>query len=112
MGLSKSNVNDKDVIEVAKMTFREARKYGLQTKMGGTVSQDSVDVIAELFESNLLDKFETRAVVFSIKETNNVLNSVQKALDYEQMLLKRRNHFHSVKAKFFLDRVNSIEERK
>jgi len=112
MGLSKSNVNDKDVIEVAKITFREARKYGLQTKMGGTVSQDSVDVIADLFESNLLDKFETRAVVFSIKETNNVLNSVQKALDYEQMLLKRRNHFHSVKAKFFLDRVNSIEERK
>lgn len=112
MGLSKKNVNDKQVIEVATMAFNAARNYGLKTKMGGTVSQDSVEIISSLFESKLLDRFETRAVVFSIEDTSDILNSVQKALEYEQMLLRRRNHFHDVKAKFFLDRVTSIEERK
>jgi len=112
MGLSKKNVNDKEVIEVAKIAFNSAREYGLQTKMGGTVSQESVNVIKHLCANGLLDKFETRAVVFSIKDTENVLKSVKKALEYEQMLLKRRHHFHSVKAGFFLDRVSNIEERK
>ena len=112
MGLQKKNVNDKSVIQVAEIAFRAARTYGLQTKMGGTVSQNSVSVITKLFQDKLLDKFETRAVVFSIKDNNNILNSVKKALEYEQMLLKKRHHFHDVKAKFFLDRVTNIEERK
>ncbi len=112
MGLEKKNVNDKKVIDVVRSTLRNAKKYKLQTKMGGTVSSESVSVIESLFLDGLLDRFETRAVVFTISETHDILNSVKAALGYEQMLLQKRHHFHNAKADFFKKRVDSIEERK
>ena len=112
MGLEKKNVNDKKVIDVVRRTMTIAKSFGLQTKMGGTVSNESVEVINKLFSEGLLDRFETRAVVFTISESEDILSSVTAALAYEQMLLKKRHHFHDAKAKFFNDRVESIEGRK
>ena len=112
MGLEKKNVNDREVIDVVRSTMVIAKSFGLQTKMGGTVSNESVEVINKLFSEGLLDRFETRAVVFTISESEDILSSVTAALAYEQMLLKKRHHFHDAKAKFFNDRVESIEGRK
>jgi len=112
MGLGKANVNDDEVISVAKKALASAKRYGLQSKMGGTVSKDSVEIIQELHQDGLLDSFETRAVVFSVGKSEDILSSVKEALEYEQMLLEKRHHFHNVKASFFKQRVESIEERK
>ena len=112
MGLEKKNVNDKKVIDVVRKTLKNAKKHGLQTKMGGTISAESVDAINGLFLDGLLDRFETRAVVFTISDSKNILESVKAALAYEQMLLKKRHHLHNVKANFFSERVNNIEKRK
>jgi len=112
MGLEKKNVNDREVIDVVRSTMVVAKSFGLQTKMGGTVSNESVEIINKLFSEGLLDRFETRAVVFTISESEDILSSVTAALAYEQMLLKRRHHFHNAKADFFNDRVESIEKRK
>ena len=106
------NVNDKEVIDVVRKTMENAKKHNLQTKMGGTVSAESVDVINELFSDGLLDRFETRAVVFTISESKDILGSVKSALDYEQMLLQKRHHLHNTKANFFNERVENIERRK
>tara|TARA_B100000073_G_scaffold347852_1_gene363633 strand:+ start:359 stop:1126 length:768 start_codon:yes stop_codon:yes gene_type:complete len=112
MGLEKKNVNDSEVINVVRSTLENAKKYKLQTKMGGTVSSESVLAINSLFSDGLLDRFETRAVVFTIEDTQDILGSVKAALDYEQMLLQKRHHFHNAKANFFNERVESIEKRK
>ena len=112
MGLEKKNINDKKVIDVVRKTLKNAKKHGLQTKMGGTISAESVDAINGLFLDGLLDRFETRAVVFTISDSKNILESVKAALAYEQMLLKKRHHLHNVKANFFSERVNNIEKRK
>lgn len=112
MGLEKKNVNDKEVIDVVRKTLRNAKKHGLQTKMGGTVSAESVDAITALFLDGLLDRFETRAVVFTVSDSKDILGSVKAALAYEQMLLEKRHHLHNVKANFFNERVKNIEKRK
>ncbi len=112
MGLEKKNVDDKEVISVVKKTLLKARMFGLQTKMGGTISSSSVQHINDLFLEGLLDKFETRAVIFAIEKTTDVHASIKAALNYEQLLLQKRHHLHKIKANFFNDRVESIEERK
>jgi|TARA_Y100000287_G_scaffold175933_1_gene166115 hypothetical protein len=112
LGLSKANVNDTRVMNVVRDTLNVAKDYNLQTKMGGTVSRDSSKLIYELWSNGLLDFFETRAVIFKLENVENIKKSIGEALSYEQMLLKRRHHFHSVKSSFFDSRVQSIEVRK
>ncbi len=112
MGLQKSNVNDKEVIENVSRTLACAKKYNLKTKMGGTVSNASVPIIQELFAQGLLDRFETRAVIFDLNRVKDISSSIKSALRYEQMLLKKRMTFHSAKSNFYDQRINNIEGRK
>ena len=67
-----------------------------------------------LFNEGLLDKFETRAVVFDIRKVGlkNIESAISLSLDYEQSLLSTRMLFHETKAKFFRDRVENISKRK
>ena len=80
--------------------------------MGGTVSIESYAIINSLYERGLLNFFETRAVIYDLSKIFDIKRSIKQALEYEQMLLTRRQNFHGVKAKFFNDRVTNIEVRK
>jgi len=112
LGLTKENVNDPEVMTMVKKTLETAKSLGLQTKMGGTVSKDSVGAISELYESSLLDYFETRAVIYRISKVKSIERAIKSALEYEQMLLEKRHSFHKIKSDFFFNRTNSIENRK
>lgn len=112
MGLAKTDVNDTKVMKVVQETLTIAKEYELTTKMGGTVSSDSCAVISSLYDQGLLNFFETRAVIYDLSKTFDIKRSIKQALEYEQMLLTRRQSFHGVKAKFFNDRIANIEVRK
>lgn len=112
MGLGKKYVDDKRVMLEVTKVLESAKSYGLKTKMGGTVSRSSAAHIIDLNSQGLLDFFETRAVIYEIKKARDVVSSISSALEYEQLLLDRRQHFHDTKAEFFKGRVNNIEERK
>jgi len=112
LGLDKSNVNDPEVMKVVRDTLYIAKDYGLQTKMGGTVSKDSTKLIHELWSNDQLNYFETRAVIFDLDKTENIPESITEALAYEQLLLNRRYNFHNVKSNFFDSRIKNIEGRK
>ena len=105
-------MNDPEVMTLVRKTLEVAKSLGLQTKMGGTVSKDSVGVISELYESSLLDYFETRAVIYKISKVKDLERSIKSALEYEQMLLEKRLNFHKIKSNFFGTRALSIENRK
>ena len=112
MGLQKKNVNDKEVMSVVERTLETAKSFGLTTKMGGTVSALSAPLIKNLHDKGLLDYFETRAVIYNLSKVFDIKRSIKQALEYEQMLLNRRQNFHNVKSSFFKQRVSSIEVRK
>ena len=112
MGLTKADVNGTKVMKVVQETLTIAKDYELTTKMGGTVSSDSCAVISDLYDQGLLNFFETRAVIYDLSKIFDIKRSIKKALEYEQMLLTRRQNFHGVKAKFFNDRITNIEVRK
>ena len=114
MGLQKANVDDEVVMDCVRSVLYTAKKNGLMTTMGGTISVKTVPHIISLRRQGLLDRFETRAVVFDINTPDDhILSSaITKALEYEQLLLNQRAVYHKARA-FELDtRVTSIEGRK
>lgn len=114
MGLQKSNVDDKEVMDYVKNVLNCAKMNGLMTTMGGTISVKSVPHIASLYSQGLLDRFETRAVVFNIKTNDQTLltQAITKALEYEQLLQEQRAVYHKIRASELDNRVKSINGRK
>ena len=114
MGLSKKEVDSDKVMNVVSEVLKTGKAAGLMTTMGGTISTDSVSHISNLYSSGMLNRFETRAVVFNIKTNDKSLlsDSVRCALRYEQLLLKARSIYHSVRSTELKNRIESIEGRK
>ena len=114
MGLQKKDVDSSSVMCIVEGVLSLAKKYRLMTTMGGTISVNSVAHIIAMHEKNLLDRFETRAVVFDIKSTNQGLleAAIKCALKYEQLLLGTRSVYHTARSLELKNRVTSIEERK
>lgn len=114
MGLKKSNVDDEVVMDCVKSVLHTAKRNGLMTTMGGTISVNTVPHIINLRRQGLLDRFETRAVVFDIKsvEPHILSSAIKKALEYEQLLLDQRAIYHKARAAELDKRVSSIEGRK
>lgn len=112
LSLTKKNVNDDVVTAYVIKAMEVAKEKGLTTKMGGSISKESVPVITRLFELGLLDRFETRAVIFSVKDCIDVEKSIVCALEYEQLLMHKRGQFYKVKEEAFFEREKIIGGRK
>ena len=99
VALDRDAVDSEQFYDICSKTFRMARAKGLKCGLGGSISAKSVDFIARLNFENLIDKFETRKVVFradSIKYGEKIFN---KALEFELLWLKsKRRYYSGVKA--------------
>ncbi len=114
MGLAKKDVDTDRVMSVVEGVLTLGKTHGLKTTMGGTISSDSVVHISRLYRMGILDRFETRAVVFDIQtHDENILRSaIDCALEYEQLLLDTRSIYHTARSHELRTRINSIEGRK
>ncbi len=57
-------VDTDEMFEMVKKVFIKARENNTKCYLGGAISIDSKDFIGKLLEEKLLDKFETRYVIF------------------------------------------------
>ncbi len=115
MGLQKKDVDTTDVMNIVESMLLKAKNAGLTTTMGGTISASSVEHIARLSISGLLNRYETRAVVFELHGNSShpkLISAIGCALRYEQLLLETRSVYHTIRAHGLTQRVMSIESRK
>jgi hypothetical protein len=81
--------------------------------MGGAVSINSKDFIKKLIENNLLDKFETRYIIYDVKSID--MNNFEKLLYwgnvFEVEWLKFVNNRYMLHANKDVKRIKMIEER-
>ncbi|SVE44578.1 uncharacterized protein METZ01_LOCUS497432, partial [marine metagenome] len=65
MGLNRSSINtSEDVKSLCKSVFSKSKSYGFKTAMGGGIGVDAFPIINEMNSDGLIDKYETRKVVF------------------------------------------------
>jgi hypothetical protein len=96
MGLKKSEVNSDIVYEYVKKVAIHAKEQKMQFAMGGNITKDSIKFIQKLYRSNLIDKYETRKVVFkSSFIEKNPENGIELALKFELLWLKSKRRFYS-----------------
>ena len=95
MGLNRSEINNDDVFKICKDSFTRIKAKGLSTGMGGGISSEGIPFIEKLVDLKLIDKFETRKVVFKPEAIKNGDTAILKAVEFELLWLKSKRRYYS-----------------
>ena len=112
MGLDRSSVNGKEMFEICRDIFKKAKAKGLKTALGGAISAESIPLLKQLNEENLINKFETRKVVFrNAAVNNNIEEGIMKAVKFELLWLKSKKRYYSQANVEDDGRIGMLEKR-
>ena len=111
--LDKSHVNNEFLTKKVRDIFVKAKRAGLKTTMGGNISIDSTQFIAELYSAKLLDKIETRNMVVELNDKNvaTLVKTIKSVLTYEIEWLKFKADNYTNIGGLYLNRAKTLEER-
>lgn len=106
-------VNTSEMFEMVTKIFKKAREHKTNSYLGGAISIESRDFIGKLLEEKLLDKFETRYIIFDCHKID--FNKFDKLLYvanvFEVEWLKYINSKYSLLANKDIERIKMIEKR-
>jgi 4-hydroxy-2-oxoheptanedioate aldolase len=112
MGKDRSYVNSKEVLDMARSVFTNAKRKGLKACLGGAVSTDSLDFLKQLHSEGLLDKFETRYCIFDPSVSlKNLSRALSKAQMFEYEWLSAKNEYYTTLANQDIKRIHMIQDR-
>ena len=96
MNADRNFANSDKMLEICTDVFSQAREKGLMCGLGGAISSDSIDFIANLTNKKLIDKYETRKVVYSAEAIfNNPKKGLLKGIEFELLWLKSKQRYYS-----------------
>jgi len=106
-------VNTDEMLEIVSNVFKKAREHNTKCYLGGAISIDSKDFIKKLLDNNLLDKFETRYIIFDCHKIDfsKLDELLFLANVFEVEWLKYVNQKYSLLANKDAQRIKMIEER-
>ena len=112
MGLERDSINSSEEVKnLCKNVFSIAKKNGFKTAMGGGISTEAFPIISELNSDNLIDKYETRKVVFPSESVRCGDKSILKAVEFELLWLKsKERYYHRIKIEDE-NRIKMLEKR-
>jgi hypothetical protein len=106
-------VDTPEMYEMVRNVFLKAREQNTMCYVGGAVSINSKDFIGKLIDENLLDKFETRYIIYDVHQIN--MNDFEKLLYwgnvFEVEWLKYISSRYFLHANKDVKRIKMIEDR-
>ena len=114
MGLERGDINSPAVFRIVRAACNRIRKAGLEVTLGGGIEIASRDFIKSLVEEGLLDRFETRKIIFdgSMVETQERYEEAIKAAHYFEILwLENKNDSYAAMAAEDADRIPMLWKR-
>ncbi|MDD5698414.1 MAG: aldolase/citrate lyase family protein [Victivallaceae bacterium] len=111
MGLSRAAVDSEEIYRICEDALRKSRAKGLKNGLGGAISAQSREFIRRLVAQNLLDKFETRKVVFPGEAVKHGEKMIDKAIEFELLWLKSKRRYYSGIKKAEENRIAMLEKR-
>ena len=111
MGCGRSEVDSERFFEICRNTFVKTRAKGLKNTLGGAISARSGEFLRRLTQMGLIDKFETRKVVFRADATGFGDNIFRRALEFELLWLKSKRRYYSGIRKEDESRIAMLEKR-
>lgn len=108
-GWDRDKINSNEITLCCEEALSLLKKHGLKTGLGGGITKESLPIIKRL--SFLLDKFETRKVVFPIEAIRHEEKSIYEAQKFELLWLQSKKRYYS-RIKVEDDkRIQMLEER-
>lgn len=110
MGLTRADINGKEVFDVTKDIAQRSKKYGYKVNFGGGISFDAIPFICDMYPLN--DRFETRKVVFRSSDNPEKLKAgILKAMEFETLYLQNKCEFYNRMAIEDQARLKMMAER-
>ena len=112
-GLEKDDVDSQQIDDAVYDILRKCKESDITTLMGGNISPQSGEFIKKLYNKKLLDKIETRNVMFKLnnKNINNLEEAIKKALDFEILWLREKSSYYMGIGNSYLDRATVLNGR-
>ena len=106
-------VNSEKMFEIVSSVFEKAREKNIKCYLGGAISIESKDFIGKLLDKNLLDKFETRYIIFDTSKINfeHFSDLLYWANVFEVEWLKLISNRYNLLFNKDTNRIKMIEER-
>jgi 4-hydroxy-2-oxoheptanedioate aldolase len=98
MGKDRSFANSDEMLRYCREIFEKARARSLHTALGGAISLESTGFVQSLVSDGLIDKFETRKVVYAKEAAANMADALLVGIEFELLWLKsKRRYYHRVR---------------
>jgi 2-keto-3-deoxy-L-rhamnonate aldolase RhmA len=111
MGADRSFANSPKMLEYCTTMLQKIKASGLKTALGGAISTESEQFIKTLVDKDLLDKYETRKLVFRKTAVKNLMDGLSEGIKFELLWLKsKRRYYHRIKIEDE-KRIAMLEER-
>ena len=111
MNLDRRHVNGDEIFKLCHGAFSKARAKKLKCALGGAISADSIEFINKMNQDQLIDKYETRKVVFPAEAVKHGEKAFFKAVEFELMWLKSKRRYYSGITKEDESRIAMLEQR-
>ena len=91
--------------------FAKAKEKNLKCGLGGAISAASSEFITTLVNQNLLDKYETRKIVYHKDAIKSIEHGILAGVEFELLWLKsKRRYYHRIKSEDE-KRIEMLEKR-
>jgi len=94
-----------------KTICEKTKKKGLKTALGGAISLESKDFIKNLIDENLLDKYETRKIVYHKDAISTIEEGLKEGIKFELQWLKSKRRYYHLITQEDEKRIEMLEKR-
>jgi len=111
MGKDRSFADSDQMLEYCINIFQKCRAKDLSCGLGGAISANSADFIKTLVSDNLIDKYETRKIVYHKDAVDTIAQGILAGVEFELLWLKsKRRYYHRIKSEDE-KRIEMLEKR-
>ena len=89
--------------------LEKAKAHNIMAGVGGGISPEAIPVLEKL--SDVVEKFETRKVVFGYDSTLDIRKGLEYAMEFELLYLKNKASLYTAMATEDSVRINMMEQR-
>ena len=90
--------NSDEMYNYCSEIYKKAQLKNLKTTLGGAISIESKDFIKKLVNNSLIEKYETRKLVYKSSSINTIEEGLKKGVNFELLWLKsKRRYYHRIR---------------
>lgn len=98
MDKDRNFVDSDEMLNYCINVFEKSRVKGLKCGLGGAISSNSADFIKALVSQNLIDKYETRKIVYDKDAISNIEKGILAGVEFELLWLQsKRRYYNKIK---------------